>query len=127
MNDDLSDDERSAQVRSVLVKALGVLVVIGVLIFLEVRRRNAQTAYNFDVLPFPLFVVKLALLTIVIMYFAYLLACGLPVHQRQLADAGGVALVGEDARERLGGAELGVVGDDQLVVALDERHATSCE
>ncbi len=34
MNDDLDDDERSAQVRSVLVKALGVLVVIGVLIFL---------------------------------------------------------------------------------------------
>jgi hypothetical protein len=34
MNDDLSDEERSAQVRSVLVKALGVLVVIGVLIFL---------------------------------------------------------------------------------------------
>ena len=34
MDDDLSDEERSAQVRSVLFKALGVLVVIGVLIFL---------------------------------------------------------------------------------------------
>jgi hypothetical protein len=34
MNDDLTDEERSAQVRNVLVKALGVLVVIGVLIFL---------------------------------------------------------------------------------------------
>jgi len=34
MNDDLSDEERNAQVRGVLVKALGVLVVIGVLIFL---------------------------------------------------------------------------------------------
>ncbi len=34
MNDDLSDEERSAQVRSALFKALGVLVVIGVLIFL---------------------------------------------------------------------------------------------
>ena len=34
MNDDLTDEERSAQVRSTLVKALVVLVVIGVLIFL---------------------------------------------------------------------------------------------
>jgi hypothetical protein len=34
MKEDLTDEERSAQVRSVLVKALGVLVVIGVLIFL---------------------------------------------------------------------------------------------
>ena len=34
MNDDLSDEERSAQVRSALFKALGVVVVIGVLIFL---------------------------------------------------------------------------------------------
>ena len=34
MNDDLTDEERSAQVRSALFKALGVLVVIGVLIFL---------------------------------------------------------------------------------------------
>ena len=57
------------------------VAAVGVLIFLEVRRRNAQMAYNFDVLPFPLFVVKLALLTIVIMYFAYLLADarGLPI------------------------------------------------
>ena len=57
------------------------VVAVGVLIFLEVRRRSAQAAYNFDVLPFPLFMVKLALLTIVIMYFAYLLADarGLPI------------------------------------------------
>ena len=34
MDDDLTDEERSDQVRSVLLKALGVLVVIGVLIFL---------------------------------------------------------------------------------------------
>ncbi len=34
MNDDLSDEERSAQVRSALFKALGVVIVIGVLIFL---------------------------------------------------------------------------------------------
>ncbi len=34
MNDDLTDEERSAQVRNVLVKALAVLVVIGFLIFL---------------------------------------------------------------------------------------------
>ncbi len=34
MDDDLSDEERSDQVRNVLFKALGVLVVIGVLIFL---------------------------------------------------------------------------------------------
>jgi len=34
MNDDLTDEERSAQVRGVFAKALGVLVVIGVLIFL---------------------------------------------------------------------------------------------
>jgi hypothetical protein len=34
MDDDLTDEERSDQVRSVLFKALGVLVVIGVLIFL---------------------------------------------------------------------------------------------
>ena len=34
MNDDLTDEERSAQVRGALFKALGVLVVIGVLIFL---------------------------------------------------------------------------------------------
>jgi hypothetical protein len=34
MDDDLTDEERSAQVRGVLVKALAVLVVIGVLIFL---------------------------------------------------------------------------------------------
>ena len=33
-DDDLTDEERSEQVRGVLVKALGVLVVIGVLIFL---------------------------------------------------------------------------------------------
>ncbi|NGN95077.1 sugar ABC transporter permease [Nocardioides sp. KC13] len=57
------------------------VVAVAVLIVLEVRRRAAQAAYNFDVLPFPLFVVKLALLTIVIMYFAYLLADarGLPI------------------------------------------------
>ena len=34
MDDDLSDEERSAQVRSTLLKALAVLAVIGVLIFL---------------------------------------------------------------------------------------------
>ena len=34
MDDDLTDEERSDQVRNVLFKALGVLVVIGVLIFL---------------------------------------------------------------------------------------------
>jgi hypothetical protein len=34
MDDDLTDEERSAQVRGVLVKALVVLVVIGVLIYL---------------------------------------------------------------------------------------------
>ena len=57
------------------------VAAVGVLIFLEVRRRAAQAAYNFDVLPFPLFVTKLVLLTIVIMYFAYLLADarGLPI------------------------------------------------
>ncbi|GGR60658.1 putative multiple sugar transport system permease protein [Nocardioides luteus] len=57
------------------------VVAVAILIVLEVRRRNAQAAYNFDVLPFPLFVVKLALLTVVIMYFAYLLADarGLPI------------------------------------------------
>ena len=34
MNDDLSDEERSAQVRSALFKALGVVVAIGLLIFI---------------------------------------------------------------------------------------------
>jgi hypothetical protein len=34
MKDDLTDEERSAQVRNVFLKALGVLVVIGVLIYL---------------------------------------------------------------------------------------------
>jgi hypothetical protein len=34
MDDDLSDEERSAQVRNTLFKALGVLVVIGLLIWL---------------------------------------------------------------------------------------------
>ena len=63
-----------------LTLVIAVLAVLA-LVVLEVRRRAAAVKYNFEVLPFPFFALKLALLAIVIFYFSYLLADarGLPI------------------------------------------------
>src|SRR6478735_4740039 len=57
------------------------VLVIAALVFLEFRKRAAAKKYNFEVLPFGLFILKLAVLGIVIFYFSYLLAQarGLPI------------------------------------------------
>lgn len=56
-------------------------VVVAVLVVLDFRRRAASKRYNFEVLPFPLFVLKLIVIGAVIMEFSYLLADarGLPI------------------------------------------------
>jgi putative multiple sugar transport system permease protein len=58
---------------------LGGLAVVA-LVLMDIRKRRATQRYGFDVLPFPLFVLKQALLAAVILYFSYLLASarGLP-------------------------------------------------
>jgi putative multiple sugar transport system permease protein len=63
-----------------LTMVLGVLVV-GVLVLVEFRKRAASKRYNFEVLPFPLFALKLVVIGAVIMELAYLLADarGLPI------------------------------------------------
>ena len=57
------------------------VLVIAALVFLEFRKRAAAKKYNFEVLPFGLFILKLAVLGVVIFYFSYLLAQarGLPI------------------------------------------------
>jgi putative multiple sugar transport system permease protein len=57
------------------------LVVVGLLAFLEFRKRAASRRYNFDVLPYPFFLTKLVLLAVVVMGLSYLLADarGLPI------------------------------------------------
>jgi putative multiple sugar transport system permease protein len=63
-----------------LTMVLGV-VVVGILVVLDYRKRAAAKRYNFEVLPFPLFALKQVVLGAVIMEFAYLLADarGLPI------------------------------------------------
>ncbi len=57
------------------------LVLSAVVVSMEFRRRTSAAKYNFDVLPMPAFLVKLAIEVAVIMAFAYLLSQyrGLPV------------------------------------------------
>ena len=57
------------------------VVVVLALAVLEVRKRAAATKYNFEVVPYPLFLLKIALLAVVVLYFSYLLADarGLPI------------------------------------------------
>jgi putative multiple sugar transport system permease protein len=57
------------------------VVVVLALAVLELRKRAAATKYNFEVLPYPFFILKIALLAVVILYFSYLLADarGLPI------------------------------------------------
>lgn len=61
-----------------LVLAAG---LVAFLVFLEFRKRASALRYNFDVLPMPVFYLKLAIMGGVIMMFAYLLSQyrGLPV------------------------------------------------
>lgn len=63
-----------------LTLVLAVLVVL-VLVALDFRKRAASKRYNFEVLPFPVFLAKQAVLAAVILEFAYLLADarGLPI------------------------------------------------
>ncbi|MGI8899554.1 MAG: multiple monosaccharide ABC transporter permease [Nocardioides sp.] len=63
-----------------LTMVIGVIVV-ALLAVLEFRKRAASRRYNFDVLPFPFFLVKIAVLAVVIMGLSYLLADarGLPI------------------------------------------------
>jgi putative multiple sugar transport system permease protein len=63
-----------------LTLVLAVVAVL-VLVALDVRKRAASKRYNFEVLPFPVFLVKQAVLAAVILQFAYLLADarGLPI------------------------------------------------
>lgn len=63
-----------------LTMVLAVLVV-GVLVLLDWRKRAASKRYNFEVLPLPLFLLKQVVIGAVIIQFAYLLADarGLPV------------------------------------------------
>jgi putative multiple sugar transport system permease protein len=56
-----------------LTLLIGVLLSAFV-VFLEFRRRASATRYNFEVLPFPLFLVKLVVEVVVIMYFLFLLS-----------------------------------------------------
>jgi putative multiple sugar transport system permease protein len=57
------------------------VVVVVLVVVVEVRKRAAARRYNFEVLPFGAFVVKLTLLAVVILGFSYLLAQarGLPI------------------------------------------------
>ena len=57
------------------------VVVVLALAVLELRKRAAAMKYNFEVVPYPLFLLKIALLALVILYFSYLLADarGLPI------------------------------------------------
>ena len=63
-----------------LTLVIAVLVVIALAV-LEVRRRTAALKYNFEVLPLPVFLLKIALIAVVILYLSYLLADarGLPI------------------------------------------------
>jgi len=63
-----------------LTLIIGVLVV-ALLAFLEVRKRAAARRYNVDVLPLPFFLVKIAVIAVVVMGLSYLLADarGLPI------------------------------------------------
>ena len=63
-----------------LTLVIAVLVVVALAV-LEVRRRAAALKYNFEVLPLPVFLLKIGLVAVVILYFSYLLADarGLPV------------------------------------------------
>lgn len=63
-----------------LTLILGV-VFVGVLVFLDWRKRAASKRYNFEVLPFSLFALKQVVLGAVILEFSYLLADarGLPI------------------------------------------------
>jgi len=56
------------------------VLVIAALVFLEFRKRAAAKKYNFEVLPFGLFILKLAVLGVVIFYFSYLLAQARGLH-----------------------------------------------
>jgi putative multiple sugar transport system permease protein len=57
------------------------LIVVVALVMLEFRRRAASRRYNFEVLPYPFFLAKLAVIAIVVLGFSYLLADarGLPI------------------------------------------------
>ena len=57
------------------------LLVVALLAFLEVRKRAAARRYNVDVLPLPFFLVKIAVIAVVVMGLSYLLADarGLPI------------------------------------------------
>jgi len=63
-----------------LTMLLGVLVV-ALMVVLDFRKRAAAKRYNFEVLPFPLFVLKQVVLAAVILQFTFLLADarGLPI------------------------------------------------
>ena len=63
-----------------LTLVLGALAALA-LIVLDVRKRRATQKYGFEVLPLALFVLKQAVLAVVILYFSYLLASarGLPI------------------------------------------------
>ncbi len=58
------------------------------------------------------------------MLLAQLLARG---GDRELLHARGIALVGQDAGQRVRGAEVGLVCHEAVVVTFDERHATPRE
>jgi putative multiple sugar transport system permease protein len=63
-----------------LTLLLGALVAVG-LVVLDVRKRRSTQSYGFEVLPLPLFVLKLAVVAAVVLEFSYLLASarGLPI------------------------------------------------
>jgi putative multiple sugar transport system permease protein len=63
-----------------LTLVLAVVAVL-VLVALDFRKRAASKRYNFEVLPFPIFLVKQVVLAVVILQFSYLLADarGLPI------------------------------------------------
>jgi putative multiple sugar transport system permease protein len=73
---DVGPDTGLSNLTLVLAAAL-----VAFLVFLEFRKRASAQRYNFDVLPLPVFSLKLAIMGGVIMMFAYLLAQyrGLPV------------------------------------------------
>ena len=73
---DVGPDTGLSNLTLVLAAAL-----VAFLVFLEFRKRASAQRYNFDVLPLPVFYLKLAIMGGVIMMFAYLLAQyrGLPV------------------------------------------------
>ena len=63
-----------------LTMLIGVAMSLFV-VWVELRRRRSATRYNFEVAPLPLFIARVALEVVVIMYFVYVLAQyrGLPV------------------------------------------------